>query len=167
MLHFKALTLIVLSFLIVGCGGGGSTSNDGIQHTPDTITVNETPTTDENTPLMMADITGLYDMSDFIYNLQGVGLWNEKYIAVYDNGLVVTFDYLGDSFDNLQNCYSVIKSSVRELDNGLFTWYNSEGYGVDVEITITDNELKLLIGEWVMISGYETNQQIQNFNLCE
>lgn len=161
------IVAIVLTLLsTMGCGGNNSQNSD-INPTEEGASSNPNPTIDDDEIRSLEGLTGLYDLSKFVYDGYARATWNEKYILIEENQLITEFDYQGDETNRGANCYSIEKYNVAPIDGGLFTWYDSEGYGEIVSITVDEfDEFLVKVNDWIMIKGYKSNQHYLNFNLC-
>ncbi len=85
--HFIAIALI--SSILCACGGGGSSDNDS-----------------SNDPPVVTGISSIVGVYEWFDEYPG-GLVDEWYLAIDSQGYVSDYDYMGDSYDNLGNCYVI------------------------------------------------------------
>jgi len=85
-LSAKILSLVLFS-LLVSCGGSSGSNDDS------------SITTSVNS---LDDIVGFWDAT-----IEVDGLTDEIFFLITDSGLVSVFDYLGDSFDDSDDCYLI------------------------------------------------------------
>ena len=116
---------LVVSLVSCGDGGGGSSS----------------------TAPSLVDIAGVWDAS----RTSGQDI-DENYIVFKINGQMVTYDYMGDSYDEGQNCYEKVLSIIKDLGNGKFMVVSEDGERDYVQISLSSNKLRL--------TGEEGNMKI-------
>jgi len=125
-------TLLSLSiFALTACGGGTAEDKVNLFSSGDGI----------------GNIAGVWDATE---NLGNDGI-DERYFVIDTSGLVIDYDYAGDSYDQEGNCYWIDSAEVRSLgDNNyeitsLVVDEDDEPEEPDV-IKITRNGNKLTIG---------------------
>ncbi len=99
-----------LILLLISCGG-----NDTKQL--------ETDKNELYPAVTLNNLVGVWDSSRKIDNLI-----DEYYVVIKPNGSIVSYNYLGDSYDNLNNCYSENFRTIAEIGNGIFLVTDNEGY---------------------------------------
>jgi hypothetical protein len=67
----------------------------------------------------LASIAGVYESFDHYPG----GVVDEWYLGIDDQGFVTTYDYMGDSFDNIANCYDIDRDWFRfvHISGNLFS----------------------------------------------
>jgi len=107
---------IITAGSLTGCGGGSSSSNE--------VTG-------------LSSIVGVYDWSD---EYPG-GIIDEWYLGIDAQGYVSDYDYMGDSFDNLANCYVIDRNWERltHISGNRFATLS----GVDVLIDFHQGQLRI------------------------
>ncbi len=119
---FRILVILAVTSLIAACGGGGGSSSDNDSNDPPVVTG-------------IASIVGVYEWFD---EYPG-GLLDEWYFAIDAQGYVSDYDYMGDSYDNLGNCY-VIDRDWEQLVHVSENRFSTVNMG-DVYIEIQDGGL--------------------------
>jgi len=72
---------------------------------------------------------------------------NERYILIEGNGTITYYDYLGDSYDQGQNCFIITKqANLAPIEGNIFEYIDS-GNVSWVKLSITDNILSFLLGD--------------------
>lgn len=90
----KSLFVVLFSFL-VGCGGSSESNDDsGVSSITDTVN-------------SLDDIVGFWDAT-----IEVDGETDEIFFLISDSGLVSVFDYLGDSFDGIADCYVIADDAL-------------------------------------------------------
>jgi len=108
--HYKSLFLILLSSILIACGSAGS--GDGGEQTP-----GATRTVADNASPALSDLVGGWNYS-FDYGDVGV---DEFFLFIDSAGDIQDFDFLGDSYDDLENCYFSNKTfALSDLGDGMF-----------------------------------------------
>lgn len=84
-------------------------------------------------------ISGVWDAFD----LEGQ-LVDEGYLYISPNGEITSYDYLGDSFDNGDNCYSeFFEGTVSFVSDSLYVFENVDGEERELDIRVTNDILRL------------------------
>lgn len=112
----KKLFLILLSLVFISCG-----------ITPGTNTGSTNPS--------LAEISGVWDKS----RTQGQVV-DEGYLVIKNTGTGTDYNYLGDSFDSGDNCYSRTNQIITDLGNGNFSVvYDNADYDVFLASLLGNN----------------------------
>lgn len=119
----RILVILTVTSLIAACGGGGGSSSDNDSNDPPVVTG-------------LASIVGVYEWFD---EYPG-GLVDEWYFAIDAQGYVSDYDYMGDSYDNLGNCY-VIDRDWEQLVYVSENRFSTVVAGEDLFIEIQDGGL--------------------------
>ena len=139
----------ILSIALVGCGGGSGSSsgnkNDSVNEGGQ-----ENTTTQESTTLKNVEyVQGIYNISQ-----EGDSGTDEAYLHISETGLITTYDYLGDSVDNGENCYSKNPDNINStINNTTLTIDEENKYFVSGSIQWTYDETEKNIVK-VGLSGF-------------
>ena len=94
---------------------------------------------DSSTPATLADLVGVWDGSETVEQKR-----DELYTVIQESGDFVSYDYMGDSADNGENCYE--KSNGASIaDQGAGEFIISSQFAADetVSITVSGNSMSL------------------------
>ena len=119
----KYIALFVL-ILIQGCNSNSNSSSGSFN--------NDTPS--------LAQISGVWNNSRTID-----GLTDEMYVVIKTNNTMMSYDYLGDSYDNTANCYEKFALTISDIGGGNFLIGESSIGFEEVHISISDGNLILTI----------------------
>lgn len=142
---YRFISTLFLSLLLVACGG----SNDGSTR----------GNVDNDGPvLFISDVSGVWDVSEI-----EDGLLDEMYVFIREDGVISYFDYLGDEYDNLSDCY------LEALDVGQFLPISGNLYLFDTDeeqtevFVSTENGDLLLDSDDSLVVWSPTNQRLSDF----
>lgn len=107
---------LVISMAISGCGGGDDSSG---------ATASESPTNSSSESISSVDNSSTSSGNTTFNSLAGTYKWPDKdnegdegYIVISSSGLIVNYDYAGDSYDNEGNCYWIGDTSQLSVISG-------------------------------------------------
>lgn len=114
----------------------------------------------------LASIVGVYEWFDYYPD----GFIDEWYLGIDDQGYVSDYDYLGDSFDNIANCYVIDRDWLRFVHisgNRFSTTFDGDDLG-DVFIEVDQGGLLItsLDGEQLAI-GPKVDIAVSDFEAAE
>ena len=114
-MKFNILSSLAVSALLVGCGGSDSPSNDEKVNVAQTNEKVEKKIDESVVLKNISYIQGIYDISGMIENAK-----DEVYLSINKDGLIATYDYMGDDLDNEENCYEKNGEIYNTTLNGLY-----------------------------------------------
>lgn len=140
----KAYWALFIFIALVGCGSGGGSSPDE---------------TGAAVAAIDSRFVGLWDLTK-VHEEYGEDVY---YHYIGEDGTAIDYDYVGDSFDNIENCYVEVEGSQRYIREG-------SNYRLDIEYEFGPNidfliHLEIVAGilqatSLESLDGYVTEGQV-------
>ncbi|MCE2572719.1 hypothetical protein [Motilimonas eburnea] len=125
-----------MSLVLAACGGSGSNSD---------LRAKEAS---------LVNISGVWDASELIDDKQ-----DEFYVVIKDHGEISFYDYMGDEYDNLDNCYQNVSYSLTDLGDDLFEMVTN--------LSVVSNIKAQLDGDRLVLTRNDESQTLIKSNRLE
>ena len=140
----KPITLTSILIALTACGGGGDGGDGG------------------DTAPSLSGISGVWDFST-TYDQE----LDERYYFINASGVLVDYDYQGDSYDQGPNCFYNYSASIFDLGNGEFLVIAPDGDEYNFSAAIYENTL-VVLEDGETFRGYKSSLQESDFTpLCD
>ena len=87
---------------------------------------------DNGSDASLSDLLGVWDVSTTYP--EGTDEW---YIVIKPSGIIVNYDYMGDTIDNGPNCYEQFDYTLVDLGGGAFVLTDDFGGSDNINVTFS------------------------------